>query len=160
MIRTETQQDRSKIATLIARTYLSEGASIIEKVGYLRQLNSYNNHVSFVEENEEGILCFALFTPVKAGEGEGVFLAPLAFDDRAAALNLTDFLEEAFVRVRAQGYRYIFVQGVLGDLKNFGFAYAEDVGFTYKTKDILVKDLEIGVSLSGELVLPQVLEDD
>ena len=157
-IRSENIQDKSRIATLIARTYAPKGAKVIEQTGLLRALPSYMPELSLVAENADNISIFALLTPVKAGAGQGVYLAPLAFDDRLEGLDLLGFLQESFTKAQAQGFRYVFVQGRLEDLKELGFQYAAEAGFSHESSNMLVKDFGTGDVLSGEIILPEGLE--
>lgn len=157
-IRPEKPEDKSKIATLIANTYLPDGAKIIEKLGVLRGMESYSVDLSVVQESESGIDAFALLTPIAVGSGKGVYLAPLAFDMDSKSFDLSAFIDASNEKAKAQGFRYVFVQGSGEDLKPFGFEYAAEKGFVHHAGNMMVKDLIDGEGLSGEVKLPEVLE--
>lgn len=157
-IRPEKPEDKSRIATLIANTYMPEGADIIEKTSVLRSLSSYSSALSLVEESANKLNAFALFTPVEAGEGKAVFLAPVAFDISDEVFIFADFLRESMAVVKAEGFRYVFVQGSGEELKPLGFDYAADKGFKHHAGNLMVCDLGSGDVLSGAVKLPDVLE--
>lgn len=160
-VRPEIAKDKSAIATLIARSYLEDGASTIEQTSVLRSLSSYNNDISLVSDGDGVVKAFSLYTPVTVAKKPGaVILAPLAIDTKDSAFDTVSFLEETFKKVTAQGSRYVFLMAELDDLSALGFVFAEDLDFTLAGNppvSLLVKDLGVGDKLSGELDLPDIL---
>tara|TARA_R110000868_G_scaffold218576_1_gene469056 strand:+ start:213631 stop:214125 length:495 start_codon:yes stop_codon:yes gene_type:complete len=160
-IRQEAARDKSRIATLIARTYLSEGASTVEQTGILRSLDTYLEKLAFVFEAEGSVDAYALFTPVNvAGASGAVMLAPFAVDTKKIDFDVAGFLMSTFEKVSLQGIRYVFVLGNLDDLAALGFKFAEDCGFTLTGNppvSLLVKDLGAGAELKGEVTVPEIL---
>lgn len=160
LIRQEKQEDRSYIATLIARTYGSAGAKIIEQTGQLRALGVYASELSFVAEEEGKPAAFALMTPVAiAGEMKGVVLAPLALDIHNTNFDIAGFLSQVFDALSAKGFSYVFAMGSLDDLSPLGFVYADSLGLkAHQDIDasLLVKHIADDV-LQGDVSIPEVL---
>lgn len=165
VIRAETESDITPIATLIARTYLAEGAQTIELVSKLRNQDDYNADLSLVGDIGNQPSAFAMFTPVKVGDAEdvAVFAGPLASDSKREDLIFSDFLERALDKVKAQSFRYVFLFGVPGMFEELGFETASDKGFEDSLKpqgvELLVKDLDDGAEpkAQGVVVLPEVM---
>lgn len=162
-MRTEKSEDRSAIATLIARTYLADGARVIEQTSMLRGLDGYDAEKAFVEEGETGLLSYALYSPLTvSGKDGAVVLAPFAVDTRSDKLDVIGFLNATFEKLKSQSIRYVFVLAKLEDLAELGFAYADESGFElagHPPVTLLVKDLGVGAALSGVVELPAVLLD-
>lgn len=128
-IRTETAADRGRIATLIARTYHTQGLHVIEQTSKLRKLPHSNPQLHLVCDDENGeAQQFALFTPVQVGEDavKVVLLAPLAFDIRAENLDVHGFMERCFAEVSKKGYVGVLMHGDLSQYTALGFKYARD----------------------------------
>lgn len=160
MIRAEKQEDKSQIATLIARTYGSMGAETIAQTGQLRSLDVYTSNLSFVSESDESLDAFALFTAVKMeGDAKGVVLAPFALNIHKLDFDVVGFLNQCFSEIESQGYSYIFAMGNLEDLSPLGFVYADSLNLSVNEAldaTLLVKKVD-GPLSSGLVYFPEVL---
>ena len=160
MIRAEKQDDKSQIATLIARTYGAAGAETIAQTGQLRSLEVYSSKLSFVSETDTKIEAFALFTPVKMeGDAKGVVLAPFALDIHKLDFDVVGFLNHCFSEIESQGYSYIFAMGNLEDLSALGFVYADSLNLSVNQSleaTLLVKKVK-GPNTTGLVEFPETL---
>lgn len=142
LIRPETSADRSRVATLIARTYLEFGAQMIEFTGQLRRANSADAELGLVAEMGEQIAAFLLLTPVKVDDATKVaYLSIFAVDSRLDNFDSEEFLNEISAVVHAKDYDYLMLQGQLSEFSGFGFKSCADVGLSIK-----LPELEDGVT--------------
>lgn len=161
-IRNETPEDRSAVATLIARTYLVDGASTIEITGILRDMPAYDPKHTFIAEQDGKIVAYALFTKLKVGEkGEALMLAPLAVDTRED-VDVDAFLVEIFETLTNQGHNYILMHGSADQYIDLGFdnaaKFGVDDGLNVEGVELLMKNLSGKVvSDTGKVDLPECL---
>ena len=162
-LRPEKSEDRSAIATLIARTYLADAARVIEQTSLLRDRDGYDENKAFVEDVDGNLLSYALYSPLSvSGKSGAVVLAPFAVDVKSENLDVVGFLNATFEKLKSQSIRYVFVLAKLEDLAELGFAYADESGFElqgHPPVTLLVKDLGKGDVLSGVVDLPEFLLD-
>jgi predicted N-acetyltransferase YhbS len=162
-IRNEKPEDRSAAATLIARTYLADGARTIEITGILRDIPQYDPKHAFVVEKDDKVIAYALFTSLKVGEsGEALLLAPLAFDTREV-VDTNAILLEIFEKLKAQGHDYILMHGDMEQYQGLGFDMASklgiDDGINVEGVDLLLKNISgKPVSETGRVDLPECLK--
>lgn len=164
-IRPETAADRSRVATLIARTYATEGAKVIEITSKLREAVGYDKELGFVSDNDS-VDAFVLFTPLKVGgrEDQALLLAPFAVDTHEENFDAKSFVEGAIDKVAKKGYRYIFLLGHLEELGEENYSTIDSLSLELEegiaSAHILVKDLgdEHGDALEGVVELPACLK--
>ena len=165
-VRPEKEEDRTQIATLIARTYLTEGAQTIEMASKLRSLKNHNTDLSFLGEMDGKPVAFTMFTPVKVGDTEDAALlaAPMARDVTRDDVDFPLFLSKAMDQAKEQGHRYVMLFGEEGTFSSLGFETAESKGIKDTIKpvgaDLLVKDLnpDAGDGAKGNVEYPDVLK--
>ena len=164
IIRPETREDKSTIATLIARTYLAAGVQTIEAAGTLRNMPEHNNKLSLVAEESGKVKAFAMYSPVKIGDDakSAVLLAPLAVDTKDEKFELLKFLEQTFKNVEDEGVSYILMHGEVQDHKEQGFVEAKSIGIKddaeYEEITLLAKQLNKNKKLSGKVIYPECLK--
>lgn len=158
-VRSEIPADRSRVATLIAKTYKAEGARVIEKAGLLRALPQFNKNLALVAEHNAEVVAFALLTPVQVGDvaGRAALLAPLAFAAEAAA-DMPAFLETIAQKAKQQGITCLLVQGEAGSAPAAGFVPAHSCGIesdmTEKNVVLWAKPLVDQLALRGKVHTP------
>lgn len=153
-IRPENVQDKSEIATLIAQNYMPNGAVIIEKLAELRRSAGYIPSLSLVDEVEGGIEAACYFSEIEVGAGKALYLAPFAVTINNPSYNSLQFFERMLEKAHEAGFRYVFVDGNVQDLQQFGFENAENKAFEGASSTLLVKDFGSGDVLSGRIKLP------
>ncbi|MFZ2619854.1 MAG: hypothetical protein WAX89_03180 [Alphaproteobacteria bacterium] len=161
-IRTEKQEDKARVATLLARTYRAEGVKAIELAGEIRRQPARDMSLAMVAEDDGEAIACAMFTPVTVGsQQKAVVLASLGFDTKKEQLDVFAVLNGVLDKVKDQGHRYVLMRG---DAKTFGqqgFVRSQDMGLTFtgKESDWLVKDLDPEASgkVSGKVELPAYL---
>lgn len=161
-LRPETDQDRSAIATLIARTYLENGAKLIEMTGLLRDLPQYRHDLGVLAETEAGPVAYALFTPLEIGGSEGaVLLAPLAMDTDQPELDYNTFMHQAIERVKDMGFKAVLMHGAADMYADDGFVPATKHGIvssiSYPGATLLIKPLVEGIDMTGDIAYPPFL---
>lgn len=125
-IRAEKPEERSRVATLIARAYGARGARAIEVAGCIRDLPEYRDSLSMVGINEQDeIVAYALFVPVKVGgtAEAAAYWAAIGFD-AVDDLDLANFIEEILKSMQNKGWHHILCHANPEQLKPFGFADA------------------------------------
>ena len=165
-VRPETIDDRTSIATLIARTYLAEGAHTIELASKLRNLQNHQADLSLVGEIDGQAVAFTMFTPVKIGKTADAALlaAPMARDVRRDDVDFIDFLAQAMAVVKEQGQRYILLFGEKDMFESLGFVPAADLNIKDTIKpigaELLAKDLTPTAKggVQGAVEYPDVLQ--
>lgn len=131
ILRPELAQERSRIATLIARSYGALGARMIDMTGQLRNLPAANKDLAVVwADDSDKAVAYALFTPLTVGNEQALLLAPLAMDSKHPELDYNSFLQEAMAHAHGLGHNTILMHGDLQEYKDLGFADAEDKGIT------------------------------
>ncbi len=164
-IRNEKPEDRAEIATLIARTYMSDGVEVIEKTGILRDMPAYDTKHTFVAEEDGEMLAYALFTLLKVGDnGEALLLAPLAIDTNKE-FDIAGFLSEIFETLKNQGHNYILMHGDVNQYKDLGFVDAKkmgiDDGLSVEGVDLMIKNIsDTPVTEIGMVDLPECLRSN
>jgi predicted N-acetyltransferase YhbS len=161
-IRNEKAQDRSSIATLIAKTYLADGARTIEVTGILRDMPEYSEKHAFIAEEDDKAVAYALFTKLKVGEkGEALLLAPLAVDTKED-VDVDKFLLQVFEKLKDQGCDLILMHGSVEQYHDLGFDVASklgiDDGISVEGVDLLLKNISgKAVTEAGTVNLPECL---
>lgn len=127
--RAETPEDRSTVATLIARTYLTQGVEVIEMTGQLRELRVYDPELALVvADSRDEVAGYALFVPVKVGTDDVLLLTTLAIDPLRDDIDYDHMLAEALEKAHDKGWATIIMHGDLDHYKALGFTDAEDKG--------------------------------
>ncbi|MDD9912829.1 MAG: hypothetical protein OXR68_06755 [Alphaproteobacteria bacterium] len=165
IIRPETETDKPRIATLLARTYMDQGVQAIELVGELRQQENYNTQLSLVADNSGEAVACAIFARVNIDNQtqNALVLASLGIDTREIDLDVQNFLSDAMTETKKQGHRFVFMRGDLQEFSDIGFVKSRDLGLDFgksDTGDWLVRDLspEAGdTDISGKVDLPSYL---
>jgi predicted N-acetyltransferase YhbS len=160
IIRTELPTDRSKVATLLARVYGTEGVAAIEMAGTLRDNPKHPKELCLVAEREKEVIGFTLLTPVSvSGKTDtAVLVAPIAVDP-ASDVSPEALFEKACARARAQGFKYVLLHTTPTDPLAKGMTPAAKTGIAsdvrYAGTELFVKDLDGGTpTLSGKVEYP------
>lgn len=127
-LRPERAEDRSRIATLIARAYGARGARVVEMAGALRELPQHQDSLSIVGVNDhKDVIAYALFTPVKVGKTDNVavYWAAAGFDTTHEELDVAAFLQQVLQYVQRKGWHYVLCHGDLAQMQGLGFEDAE-----------------------------------
>lgn len=125
-IRTEKPEERSRVATLIARAYGPRGARAIEAAGCIRELPEYKESLSMVGVNDrDEVVAYALFVPVKVGDvNEGAaYWSTIGFDV-VDDLDIAGFIEQVLKSMQNKGWHHILCHADLEQMKPFGFVDA------------------------------------
>lgn len=159
IIRTETPKDLARIATLLARTYQTQGVQAIEMASHIRKMEGRSDALSLVLEEEGDVCASAQFVPVLVGKQEGaVMLAQLALDTMKPDLDVRAFLNQAFEKVAAQGFDTLLLQGKVEEFEDDGFIAAQLCGVKGPHQPgavLLAKPLKGDKpNLSGEVTVP------
>lgn len=165
-LRFETLADRGRIATLIARTYGKEGASVIEITGKLREENGYADGYGIVSVGDD-IDAYVLFTPLKVNGkiSSAALLAPFAVDTSLPHFDADQFVQMASEKIAAKGIRYILLLGQLDELNSEQYKTAELAGLKLApgvaSQNVLVRDLgeQYGPAVDGDIHFPLCLLD-
>lgn len=130
-LRPELAQERSRIATLIARSYGALGAQMIDMTGQLRSLPTADKDLAVVwaDDNDKAV-AYALFSPLTVGNAQALLLAPLAMDSKHPEIDYNAFLQDAIAHAHGLGHSTILMHGDLQEYKALGFMDAEDKGIT------------------------------
>lgn len=159
-LRRETSADRSNVAMLIARTYGTAAAEIIEKTGILRDEKAFGEAFGFVWEEEGALKAYTLCSPVVEG-GRVVFMAPLAFDLLDSEFDFSVFLPAVFDAAQGMGVEAIAIAGNAADNAETGFVKASDMQISSNKSipggELLVKPLVEGFKGDVNLTLPEAL---
>lgn len=161
-IRPETASDRAAVATVLARSYLGDGAAAIAMLSNLRELPGFKPDLALVGVVEKKVSAFAALTPVKVGgkNAAALLLAPIALDPQNPDLTAAHWVDTVLAEVARQGHRYVLVQGAPGVYLPQGFIAAKDLGIISNTDDddsqLLAKDLtpQTPSTLKGEVEYP------
>ncbi len=164
-LRTEKPEDRGRVATLIARTYLADGARTIEMAARLRAHSGKT--LCVVGDTDGEAQAFALFLPIRVGavDNAAVLMAPFATDTYNEALDLNSFFNDALSHVEKAGYRYVLMHGDPQLYADEGFVEAAELGIRsdvrYPGAVFLVKDLTPGqpANVSGKVDYPAFLNE-
>jgi len=161
-LRTERDEDRSQIATLIARTYLENGAKLIEMTGLLRDLPAYKAAHGVIAEVDDTLCAYALFTPLAVGGSKGaVLLAPLAMDPERPDVDYNGFMHKAIDEMKTLGFKAVLMHGVAQMYEDDGFKPASTFGIkgsiSYPGADLLLKPLADSMPLTGDVTYPEFL---
>lgn len=159
-LRHETPDDRAAIATLIAKTYGTAAADIIEKTGFLRNEKTLGDPVGYVWDEAGELKAYALCSPVVEG-GKAVFMGPLAFDLSDEKFDFAQFLPSVFKANTKANIDAIIIAGNEDDNKDMGFVSAESLKIkANKTIDggvLLVKPMVDSFKGGFALKLPDAL---
>ncbi|MEC9291666.1 MAG: hypothetical protein VX730_04615 [Pseudomonadota bacterium] len=159
-LRAETSADRANVATLIARTYGTAAAEIIEKTGILRDDETFGEPYGYVWEEEGTLKAYTLCSPVVEG-GSVVFMAPLAFDLLDESFDFSVFLPAVFDGAEKRGVEAIVIAGDAEQNAEAGFKRATDIGMTSNKSipggELLVKPLVDGFVGKVDIKLPEAL---
>ena len=163
-IRLETEEDRSRVATLLARTYRADGVKAIEQAGELRQQEGDKASLAYVAEQAGEIVACAIYSPVTvdAKPVSAVLLASLGVDTKRP-IDVTSFLDDTLSKVKSGGHRYVLMRGDINEFAEKGFVKSQEIGLDFGKADEgdwLVKDLESTdkVDLSGKVDIPDFLK--
>ncbi len=164
-VRSDKMEERSRVATLIARTYMQEGAETIELTAKLREWPSHRPDLSLVGVESKEIILYTMFTPLDVDDHKNavVFMAPVALDTYRESIDFAAFLEQAFKRVLEAGYRYIIVHGEAEIYQEAGFVQGKELGLKSSLdmpeSEFLVNDLgeEVGDTVTGTVKYPGFL---
>tara|TARA_B100000609_G_C17169339_1_gene410728 strand:+ start:656 stop:1162 length:507 start_codon:yes stop_codon:yes gene_type:complete len=129
-IRPEKPEERSRLATIIARTYRGAGARTIEVAGKLRDLPQYVQDLSLVGEQDGEAVAFVMFTPVKVGarDSAALLMAPIAVDPQQENLDVEGFIQQALGKAKEKGYGYVLLHGDAEEYEKYGFKSAKEHG--------------------------------
>jgi len=129
-IRVETPADKSRVATLIARTYLERGAEMISKAGQLRRLETADADLRFVAEIGNVVASFLMLSPLASQQSTArvAYLSVFAIDSRLDDFNGAEFLQKVSEKAQEKGYTHIILQSDLGDFGQFGFLPMDSSG--------------------------------
>ncbi len=159
-IRPEKPEDRTEIATLIARTYMGAGARTIEVAGQLRDLNK--DSLGFIAEAEGHAKAYALFTPldIKDSSEKTLLLTPLAIDTLDETVDVENFLKEVILKVKESSFNTVVVYGSEEMYAPYGFKKAEDLNLksNIDVADAVLMALEIHKTQGGEIIYPDFLK--
>jgi len=159
----EKEGDAGIAATLIARTYNSLGAKMIEMTGQLRSLPHMHHKYGVMIANEKDeAIGYALFTPVQVGDVQqaALLLAPLAYDTFREDVDPDAVLSQALSYAQNLGFRFVLMHADPEAHQGFGFIDADKLGIrsdvSYPNSVLLVKDLHEGKpeNLTGKVVYP------
>lgn len=147
-IRTEQPADKSRVATLLARTYRGEGVKAIELAGAMRRAAEENAAAtaSLVAENDSGddIQACAFFAPVQVGNqpDAAMVLAAFGFDTKQE-VDIQSCLDAYFDQIKEQGHSVVLMQGDIDMFRASGFQRTREVGMDIPNDDgsWLVKNL-------------------
>jgi predicted N-acetyltransferase YhbS len=162
-IRPETLADRAAVATVLARTYLADGAAAIAMLSALRDMPGFMPELALVGSINSKISAFAALTKVAVGgkPGAALLLSPIALDTQNPEATNTHWVEAVLAEVGRLGHRYVLVQGEPGVYLPCGFVPAKTLGvFDSSSEDsrsqLLVKDLapSTPATLQGEVEYP------
>ncbi len=159
-LRGETSADRANVATLIARTYGTAAAEIIEKTGILRTEDAFGEPYGYVWEEEGHLKAYALCSPVVNG-GSVIFMAPLAFDFLDEDFDFSGFLPSVFEAAEKRGVEAIVIAGDAEQNVEAGFKRAADMAVTSNKTipggELLVKPLAGSFEGKVAIQLPAAL---
>lgn len=161
-IRAETATDRADVATVLARSYLGDGAAAIIMLSNLRELPAFKQDLALVGIIESKVSAFAALTPVKVGTktDAALLLAPIAVDPQTTAATAAFWVDAVLHEVARQKHRFVLVQGAPGVYQPHGFVPARNLNIHTTGEDdenlLLVKDLNPNgpVNINGEVEYP------
>ncbi len=154
-LRTETEADRSRIATLLAKTYLQNGVEAIDLANTLRTQENAQKDLFIVAEEGNKIVASAMFQPVKIGGASGAAMLSLFAFDTSDDIDVDAFLEQAIGQLKVQGFSYVIIEADPEEYENKGFETCQSVGIDTGKNTFLIKPLSgEGIDLSGVLEIP------
>ncbi len=139
-IRTEQPADKSRVATLLARTYRAEGVKAIELAGMMRRAAEENAAAtaSLVAETDAGddIQACAFFAPVTVGDqpNAAMVLAAFGFDTKQD-FDIQSCLNAYFDQIKDHGHAVVFMQGDIEMFRDAGFKRTREVGINIPRDD-------------------------
>lgn len=152
-IRTEKPEERSRVATLIARAYGARGARAIEAAGCIRELPEYKDSLSMVGVNEQNeVVAYALFVPVKVGgvDDAAAYWSTIGFDANEE-VDIAAFLEQVLESMKNKGWHHVLCHADAEQMKPFGFVEAASVKITM---DLDIKGATLLARFDGDDTAP------
>lgn len=163
ILRAETVGDRPRVATLLARTYQTQGVKAIEMASAIRQMTNHKPDLSLVVERAGDVVAAAHFVPIEIGDKEGaVMLAQLALDTLQPDLDVKSVLNQTVEKVAQQGFQALLLQGDPDEFADDGFVEAAKQGIQGPNQEaaaLLVKPLQGDkLGLAGAVKIPDFMQ--